>query len=284
MTSLAAQSPRRTSSFGYIDSLPSNWSKRTSFKNVPFSSLIHIANPVAALLSRRRVQAVFFILSLWMLHVTLRNSPRFSSHRFKFLVFETRGEKGFDTSTPRSKSEPVGICISPKIESFGLLLDGRSVATRSVSNSSIADGIILDLPELIDWNGWFFVTSRTADPAADPMRFALLTENYLGSGWQPVGSSSYAFLHSTTVLFHGSHPTSTDRGSREAFDPRHLRAGGGLWISVINYSGLAALGALGLEEWGRHAPASFESAPRGPSPTGRGPPDTSPWACSPAPR
>jgi hypothetical protein len=249
----------RAASSEYLDSLPSNWSKRSSFKNVPFSSLIYVANPVAAFLSRRRVQSVFLVLSAWMLMVTLQNAPSFSSQRLKFVVSETRGgycRRNLDIVY----SNVTNICAGPRIQAIGLLLNGVAIMTQNVSNSTIADGLVLALPRPVLWNGWFFVTSFASHPTADPMRFALLSDDGLGRGWQQVGSSSYAFLHSSTVFFHGYHATSTARGSREVFDPQPLRAGGGLWISVCYYFALGALGALGLEEWGRHAPAAFGAA------------------------
>ena len=106
----------------------------------------------------------------------------------------------------------------------------------------------------MEWNGWYFETSRTADPRLDPLRFAV--HGYDGRSWTTVGSSSYVGASIGITFFHTAHATSEARGYREDFDLARHAPGGPIIITVTAFT-LFICGFAQRGELGRHVMLAF---------------------------
>ncbi len=100
----------------------------------------------------------------------------------------------------------------------------------------------------MEWQVLCHIHSRTAGARSGTL-YLYGRGNTLDSLWESVGSSSYAHIHVSTVLFHGALRTTTARGARVVLDLARQRAGS-LWITVITCLALAVAGSLHQEELG----------------------------------
>jgi hypothetical protein len=150
--------------------------------------------------------------------------------------------------------------IFASISSFSVLFDGADPNISSHTMCAPDGSLILRYCSPVRWNGWFFVTSTTAPPEHDPVRFVLHARSGApGAPWSPAGSSSFARIHVSTALFHGAFPTPTARGARSDLDLERHRVGS-LWLSIAAAFALAAAGALRREELGEPLLAAFYAA------------------------
>ena len=158
------------------------------------------------------------------------------------------------TSAESTKNESLQLKCSGQdpqtasILSYGFLLDGEEISLNyNIRHFSGKVFLSFDIP--IEYNGWFFVTSKSNPPSRDPVRFSLHALD--GSNWRVVGSSSYVRIHTTTIFFHTPYSTSTARGRREIFDLYRLRVGS-MWQSILTNVFLALADALKREDLGKY--------------------------------
>ena len=111
----------------------------------------------------------------------------FSAQHFMFSVLQTRcGQACLDKGEPLCAPQFNGSAISPAqkplqicpplpilAEDFlvGLLLDGQPVAAVPMRATEPCS-LLLSFPAPVQWNGWYFVTSRIAPSHLDPVRHA----------------------------------------------------------------------------------------------------------------
>ena len=121
-------------------------------------------------------------------------------------------------------------------------MDGNDPAENAVSSFyQENDAAYLTFPQPVEWNGWFFETSRTVCSLHDPVRFML---HSLDDGvWRIVGSSSYFRGLGSVVFFHAFYNTSTKRGVIEHF---HTFRGNLALDSLANSLGGLQYLAIGL--------------------------------------
>ena len=161
--------------------------KSKALECVPFSSLLYVSRPLEGGLTRRRSQFFFFIIGCWTMMMAKEEHHVFSAQHFMFSVLQTRcGQACLDKGEPLCAPQFNGSAISPAqkplqicpplpilAEDFlvGLLLDGQPVAAvpmRAIEPCSL----LLSFPAPVQWNGWYFVTSRIAPSHLDPVRHA----------------------------------------------------------------------------------------------------------------
>ena len=137
------------------------------------------------------------------------------------------------------------------------MLDGIDSNVPYQTTHAFDGALILRYNSPVRWNGWFFANSLTTPPELDPVRFVLHARSGIpGEPWRPAGSSTYARIHISTALFHGTLATPTARGARVDLDLARRRVGS-LWFSVVMTLSLAAAGALRREELGEPLLAAF---------------------------
>ena len=106
---------------------------------------------------------------------------------------------------------------------------------------------MLQFSKPVEWDGWYFETSKQICSLHDPVRFSI--HSVQNGEWVVVGSSAYIQAISGIALLHKYYSTSTQRGFKERFDMFrsnelvNLVANivGGFWLLV----GLS--GSLGIE-------------------------------------
>jgi hypothetical protein len=228
-------------------------SKALVLHDVPFSSLLYVSKPLAALLTRRWAQILFFLLGIQTMRSASREDPSNLDQEFKFSALQNRATGRTLSAWHDLNSSCDSDCSStpPAVASisyFGVLINGAVPKIPSVLLCAPDGSLILRYCTAVHWNGWFFVTSSTAPPEYDPVRFVLHARSGApGARWATAGSSSFARIHISTALFHGAFPTPTVRGARVDLDLVRHRVGS-LWFSVVIIFAFAAAGALRREE------------------------------------
>jgi hypothetical protein len=242
--------------------------KQTAFARVPFTSLFYLSQPSAALLSRRRVQ--IFILFFAILYSQIANR-QIAFNDFKVLRFtslQTRDQQYLESTFTEgdlqldpdlfqcSKADPYDQESNrnfPSISRFGLLLNGEDVQIPHCTYRS-NQSFFISFSFPVEWNGWYFTTSRSADPRLDPVRF--IVHGYDGKGWTVVGSSSYVGASIGITFFHAAHATSEARGYREDFDLARYPPGGPIIVSAAAFA-LFVCGIIQRGELGRLVMTAF---------------------------
>ena len=253
-------------------------SKNIALECVPFSSLLYVSKPLEGTLSRRRSQFFFFAIGCWTMMMAKEERHEFSAQQFKFTVLQMRCRSAcvLDSGTSlkiRCQQDnyseidhtcifkPAGPMLSTLAEDFslGLLFDGQEITAVPERRLEISS-LLLSFRAPVRWNGWFFITSRTAPAALDPVRFVLHARGGgAGDAWRPVGSSGYAQILLSTALFHTPYATPVARGARATFDLYRLRLGS-IWHSTLMCFAMAAVGAVRLERFGKYVACAHYGA------------------------
>jgi hypothetical protein len=249
-------------------------------RGVPFTSIFYMPKPFAVVLSRRRTQFFFTIMGFWTVFMASKEKKSWHGQHFRFSIIEQRqgqleaqicaGNIQFTkiSQLPCTNHSILRIgagnmqfnkishllhsnhsCRDSEtadIFSIGLLLDGDEIPV-SCSVQHVSRSVFLSFATQIEYNGWYFVTSKSKSPSHDPVSFSLHSSD--GVSWKVVGSSSYVRIHATTVFFHAHYRTSTARGKREVFDLYRLRVGS-IWQSILTSFSLGLAGALKREDLG----------------------------------
>jgi hypothetical protein len=241
-------------------------SKELVLRSVPFSLLWYVSKPLAAVLTRRRTQLLFFLSGIYAMANIPWNDQYNLDQEFRFSTLQYRGYRHtlpdpmFHMNSSSNAVCPNAPPLFASISSFGVLLDGVDPNIPSQILRAPDGSMIRRYFSPVRWNGWFFVTSSSAPYECDPVRFALHARSGApGAPWAPAGSSSFARVHVSTVLFHGAFPTPAARGARADLDLARHRIGS-LWQSVAAGLALAAAGALRREEFGEPILAAFYAA------------------------
>jgi hypothetical protein len=236
--------------------------KQTAFALIPFTSLFYLSQPSAALLSRRRTQIFILFFAILYSRVSNRQTTFADYKVLKFTAMQIRDQQYLESTfrahdfqqldpeqfrcsgvDPYNKNSNQSMS---SISAFGILWNGEDVvAPHRTYQDGQSHYIVFCEP--VEWNGWYFETSRIADPRLDPLRFAV--HGYDGRSWTLVGSSSYVGASIGITFFHATHATSEARGYRECFDLARHAPGGPIIISATAFTlfvcGFAQRGELG---------------------------------------
>jgi hypothetical protein len=190
---------------GTLDQTLQKLSEMLTFSNQ--SSWVHAPKPLSALLCKRPFQAVLLLLSIFWLYfgivsaqLALQEDHMHARH-VRFTTLELR--KG-------------GIVSFPNVVEVGVLLDGCRFLDDVASTKVYGSTLQVTYDELMDANGWYFVTDNIP-PSLDPVRFRFeISED--GLTWKQVGSSSYVWSYLGKPLFvDGYRFVSLDRNTMHAF-------------------------------------------------------------------
>ena len=196
-------------------------------RGVPFSSIFFCSNPLAAGLTRRRLQVFFLILGLLHLpqfyeFARWKEFTVLKSQCFRFTILDT------------DFLDPMQI----RDVSFGLTLDGTVLETMQ-KHHSLAESFMFNLTSAHVWNGWFFEISPHQGGRA---KFSL--HSIVDGEWRQVGSSSFAQVADTTVFFNGVYAASPGRNHFQLSSPGYW----GFWVNRllggVSSLGLAVSGAM----------------------------------------
>ena len=113
--------------------------------------------------------------------------------------------------------DPSRNVAGPGVASFGLLRGGCDLpATPSVVTTN--DSVCLSFAELVQADGYYFVTPRDGAAALDPVKWKMeATQN--GSGWATVGASTWRWNDDGSVALYPNlpFPTPESRSTQVVF-------------------------------------------------------------------
>ena len=196
-------------------------------RGVPFSSIFFCSNPLAAGLTRRRLQAFFLILGLLHLpqfyeFARWKEFTVLKSQSFRFTLFDT---DFLDQTHIRQIS-------------LGLTLDGMVIETMEKQHA-LSESMVFNFTSAHVWNGWFFEISPDQGGRT---KFSL--HSMVNGAWRQVGSSSFAQVADTTVFFDGLYHASPGRNHFQLSSPGYW----GFWVNRllggVSSLGLAVSGAM----------------------------------------
>jgi hypothetical protein len=109
-----------------------------------------------------------------------------------------------------------GVVSFPNVVEVGVAMDGCRFLDEVTSTKVNGPTLQVTYDELMDANGWYFITDNIP-PSLDPVRFRFeISEN--GEDWKQVGSSSYVWRHFGRPLFIDGYGFITlDRNSMHSF-------------------------------------------------------------------
>ena len=168
--------------------------RRQALASVPFASMFYCSNPLAAALSRRRIQLLFFVIAIFFMPQLVQFArgrvpvPLMSQH-FKFTVL-ARPHEALNTAQS-------GTSLFPRI---AFTQDSVLVTLVAVNETIDGNDLYFSFPSPFVWNGWHFKRNDNFSG----MRFALYVHS-TRSQWRQVGSSTLMQMNfaSRTVFLNG---------------------------------------------------------------------------------
>ena len=206
--------------------------RRTALQSVPFSSIFYCSNPLAAALTRRRLQ--IFLLIIALLH--LPDCIKFLRWR-EFTVLRSQY---FRFTLLQCSHDP----YQKRSLRFGITMDGKVLETIEKLHS-FDETSMFNLSASSVWNGWFFEFFPNFDV---PIKFSLHT--IIDDEWKQVGSSSYVQVADNTIFLNGYFKPVQGPNHFQLSSPGYF----GYWLSRLGggmcNAGLFLSGATGRSRTG----------------------------------
>ena len=238
--------------------------RKIALAAVPIASIFYCSNPLAAALTRRRVQLFYFILGLthipqFVQLVQWSRPAPFVSQHFKFTILYQQVPstqcpyQGFnDSNNLRNLIKSVCSLTFP----IALTLDSAIVFEERCNVTVEGNHYFFSFKSPVEWNGWYFEYDESLSSHTNIVRFSLYVhdEKQIEStmAWKQIGSSTLLQLAGTTIFLNGDYllPRSSDRPKTFPLkDPRPYsfvlaRAVGGCILLALAL--LAAIGRVSL--------------------------------------